>query len=83
MDATPTRKRTSFEQQPRQHAEPERGQTGRVPFGTINAWMGTTHFLTRRLRNVKTEIALNVLAYNIRRMVALIGIQGLMAAMKA
>ena len=45
--------------------------------------MGTTHFLTRRLRNVKTEIALNVLAYNIRRMVALIGIQGLMAAMKA
>jgi hypothetical protein len=45
--------------------------------------MGTTHFLTRRLRNVKTEIALNVLAYNIKRMVALIGIQGLMAAMKA
>ncbi len=43
----------------------------------------TTPFLTRRLRNVKTEITLNVLACNIRRMVALIGIQGLIAAMKA
>ena len=52
------------------------------PFGTIKAWMGTTHFLTRRLRNVKTEIALNVLAYNIKRMVALIRIRGLMAAVK-
>ncbi len=45
--------------------------------------MGTTHFLTRRLRNVRTEIALNVLACNIKRMMALIGIQGLMAAVKA
>ncbi len=53
------------------------------PFGTIKAWMGTTHFLTRRLRNVRTEIALNVLACNIKRMMALIGIQGLMAAVKA
>ena len=60
-----------------------RRSTVEHPFGTIKAWMGTTHFLTRRLRNVKTEIALNVLAYNIKRMVALIGIQGLMAAMKA
>ena len=53
------------------------------PFGTIKAWMGTSHFLTRRLRNVKTEIALNVLAYNLKRMVALIGVQGLMSALKA
>ncbi|GLC62429.1 hypothetical protein PLESTB_001898600 [Pleodorina starrii] len=53
------------------------------PFGTIKAWMGTSHFLTQRLRNVKTEIALNVLAYNIKRMVALIGVQGLMSALKA
>ncbi|QXI65808.1 hypothetical protein CP157_03600 (plasmid) [Paracoccus marcusii] len=52
------------------------------PFGTIKAWMGTSHFLTQRLRNVKTEIALNVLAYNIKRMVALIGVQGLMSALK-
>lgn len=68
------------------HVGVHRGRrTGTVEhsFGTIKAWMGTTHFLTRRLRNVKTEIALNVLAYNIMRMVALIGIRGLMAAVKA
>lgn len=53
------------------------------PFGTIKSWMGTTPLLTRRLRNVRTEIALNVLAYNIKRMVALIGIQGLMTAVKS
>lgn len=41
------------------------------PFVTIKAWMGATHFLTRRLKNVRTEIALNVLAYSIKRMVAL------------
>ncbi len=52
------------------------------PFGTIKAWMGATRFLTRRLRNVRTEMALNVLAYNIKRMVALIGIRGLMTAVK-
>lgn len=50
------------------------------PFGTIKAWMGATHFLTRRLKNVRTEMALNVLAYNIKRMVALIGIRRLMQA---
>ncbi len=43
--------------------------------------MGATHFLMRRLKNVKTEMALNVLAYNIKRMVALLGTRGLMAAM--
>ena len=42
--------------------------------------MGHTHFLTRRLANVRTDMALNVLAYNIKRMVSLIGIRGLMAA---
>lgn len=57
-----------------------RRSTVEHPFGTIKAWMGTTHFLTRRLKNVRTEMALNVLAYNIKRMVALIGIRGLMAA---
>ena len=52
------------------------------PFGTIKAWMGGTHFLTRRLKNVRSEMALNVLAYNIKRMVALIGVRGLMQAMR-
>jgi transposase len=50
------------------------------PFGTIKAWMGATHFQMRRLKNVRTEMALHVLAYNIKRMVALIGIRRLMEA---
>lgn len=50
------------------------------PFCTIKAWMGHTHFLTRTLKNVRTEMALNVLAYNIKRAVSLIGIRRLMQA---
>ena len=61
----------------------QRRSTVEHPFGTIKAWMGTTHFLMRRLQNVRTEMALNVLAYNIKRMVAMIGISGLMAAIPA
>ena len=53
------------------------------PFGTIKAWMGHTHFLTRRLKNVSTEMALNVLAYNIKRLIALIGLRRLMQAIPA
>jgi hypothetical protein len=53
------------------------------PFGTIKAWMGSTHFLMHSLKNVRTEMGLNVLAYNIRRMVTLAGIKGLMAAIPA
>lgn len=34
------------------------------PFGTIKLWMGRAHFLTRRLKNVRSEMALNVLTYN-------------------
>lgn len=50
------------------------------PFGTLKSWMWTTPFLTRRLRIVRTEMALNVLAYNMKRMISLIGLKGLMAA---
>ncbi len=57
-----------------------RRSTVEHPFGTIKSWMGATHFLTRGLRHVKTEMALNVLAYNIKRMISLIGAPGLMAA---
>jgi hypothetical protein len=49
-------------------------------FGTIRSWTGPCHFLTRRLSGVRTEKALNVLAYNIRRMIALVGIKALIAA---
>ncbi len=57
-----------------------RRSTVEHPFGTIKAWMGATRFLMRHLANVRTEMALNVLAYNIKRMIALVGVKGLMAA---
>ena len=41
-----------------------RRQTAEHPFGTIKCWMGATHFLTKKLPKVATEMALNVLAYN-------------------
>jgi transposase len=57
-----------------------RRSTVEHPFGTIKAWMGHSHFLTRGLKSVSTEMALNVLAYNIKRMISLIGIGGLRRA---
>jgi transposase len=57
-----------------------RRSTVEHPFGTIKSWTGPCHFLTRRLSDVRTEMALNVLAHNIKRMIALVGIKGLMAA---
>jgi transposase len=53
------------------------------PFGTLKAWMGATHFKTRRLPNVRTEMSLQVLAYNFRRMIQLIGVGPLIAAVQA
>jgi transposase len=60
-----------------------RKQTVEHPFGTIKSWMGATHFLTKRLDNVNTEMSLNVLAYNLRRMMSILGSKNLVAAMKA
>ena len=42
------------------------------PFGTIKAWMGHTYFLMKRLPNVKTEISLHILAYNMKRVMAVL-----------
>ncbi|WP_340646846.1 IS1182 family transposase [Phenylobacterium sp.] len=53
------------------------------PFGTLKAWMGATHFRMRRLENVRTEMSLHVLAYNLKRVIAIIGMQPLMEAMRA
>jgi transposase len=53
------------------------------PFGTIKSWMGNPHLLMRRLKNVKTEIGLHVLAYNMKRVMQILGTGPLMAAMKA
>ena len=58
-----------------------RRQTAEHPFGTIKCWMGATHFLTRRLPKVATEMALNVLAYNMKRVMAIIGVAGLLEAL--
>lgn len=52
------------------------------PFGTIKAWMGSTHFLMRRLKNVKTEISLHVLAYNLKRVMQILGPRALIAAIQ-
>jgi transposase len=53
------------------------------PFGTIKAWMGATHFLMKRLMNVKTEISLHVLAYNLKRVMQILGAGPLIAAIRA
>ncbi len=53
------------------------------PFGTLKAWMGATHFKTRTLDKVRTEMSLHVLAYNLKRMIAILGPKPLMAAMRA
>ncbi len=60
-----------------------RRSTVEHPFGTIKAWMGATHFRMRRLKNVRTEMAFHVLAYNIKRMISLIGVRGLLTAIPA
>jgi transposase len=53
------------------------------PFGTIKAWMGHTHFLMKRLPNVRTEISLHILAYNMKRVMAVLGTKPLMEAIRA
>jgi len=60
-----------------------RRQTVEHPFGTIKAWMGATHFLTKTLPRVSTEMSLHVLAYNLKRAMQILGIAPLMAAMRA
>ena len=59
-----------------------RRQTAEHPFGTIKAWMGATHFLMRRRCNVATEMALNVLAYNMKPVIAILGCGALQEAMQ-
>ena len=54
-----------------------------IPSGTIKARMGATHFLMKTLPRVATEMALHVLAYNLTRVMNIIGVQPLMAAMRA
>ena len=60
-----------------------RRQTVEHPFGTLKAWMGSTHFLMRTLKHVSTEMSLHVLAYNLKRVMRILGIAPLMQAMRA
>lgn len=60
-----------------------RQQTVEHVFGTLKAWMGSTHFLTRTLPRVRTEMSLQVLAYNLKRAINILGAVRLIAAVKA
>ena len=60
-----------------------RRQTVEHPFGTLKAWMGSTHFLTRTLAKVQTEMSLHVLAYNMKRMINILGVRPLMEPVAA
>jgi Transposase DDE domain len=60
-----------------------RRQTVEHVFGTLKAWMGSTHFLMRTLPKVATEMSMYVLAYNMKRVMKIIGVKALMQAMAA
>ena len=61
----------------------QRRETVEHPFGTIKARMGATHFLTKTLPKVAAEMALSVLAYNLTRVMNIVGTKSLMAAIAA
>jgi len=60
-----------------------RRQTVEHAFGTLKAWMGATHFLTKTLPRVRTEMSLHVLAYNLKRVVQIMGVRPLIQAIRA
>jgi transposase len=60
-----------------------RRQTVEHPYGTLKAWMGSTHFLTRTLNRVSTEMSLHVLAYNLKRVMNILGVKPLIQAIQA
>ena len=61
----------------------QRRETVEHPFGTLKCWMGSTHFQMKTLKRVGTEMALHVLAYNLKRVMNILGIGPLIAAMMA
>ena len=60
-----------------------RGSTVEHPFGTIKSWLGPTHFQMKTLKHVSAEMSLHVLAYNLKRMLRIVGALPLMEAMRA
>ena len=67
--------------------DPEKMRTRREtvehPYGTLKAWMGATHFQMTTLKHVGTEMSLHVLAYNLRRVMNIMGVESLIEAIKA
>jgi len=67
--------------------EPERMRVRRTtaehPFGTLKAWMGATHFQMKTLPRVSTEMSLQILAYNLKRVINIMGAKPLMAAIRS
>ena len=61
----------------------QRRETVEHPFGTMKARTGATHFLTKTLPKVAAEMALAVLAYNLTRVMNVVGIKPLIAAIAA
>ena len=53
------------------------------PYGTIKHWMGSTHFLMKRLPNVQAEMSLHVLSYNLRRAINILGVPRIMKQLQA
>ena len=60
-----------------------RKQTAEHAFGTIKSWMGMSHFKTKTLKRVSTEMSLHVLAYNLTRMINMMGVKSLIRAIEA
>jgi len=60
-----------------------RRQTLEHPYGTLKAWMGSMHFLTRTLNRVGAGMSLHVLVYNLKRVMNILGIKPLIQAIQA
>lgn len=72
---------------PRAHTASTKVGVDRAQAGTLECvaghyWMGWTHFLMRGMENVRTEFSLSVLAYNVKRVISILGIAKTIVAMK-
>jgi transposase len=59
-----------------------RNSTVEHAFGTLKGWMGATHFLTKGLKTTAAERALHVLAYNMKRVISVLGVKPLLAGIR-
>ena len=60
-----------------------RRSTAEHPFGTIKSWMGSTHFQMKSIKRVSAEMSLHVLAYNLKRVINILGTKQLVEAIQA